>query len=1048
MAEEIEDAVDAQVEAVDDLPIVKDYQQKFLDPDLLDDEIDFGDEPGQAPRNQGADMLEEALDSIVANDFSDQSPSADNSNGRAPVPGAATNETARSTPIGAGDIPGDALSEDEELWAILNSEENFVDSSLDNADLDRAGPALNRLVNDAVAEPAQADEGLRLAPDELPEFERIVQPGAGERLDSRPVSASGSNDSDSERPPEEASIAASEQTAPGIPTISPQAARQELSNIDKIAVVEKFLSGQGVSPDDITQLAPAAKLELFDQIAAAEAGLGSGAPADAAPDIYMAARRAELGGPNEAPIEMNDPKEGMNEINLPLTAFNQLEYGQTGFITFSVRPWPGFRERANAWLKARKAGTDLDYAAKRPVHMKAWDAAKYGYQYLVVALQDPRRGRAEKPTAPWRRMKELTPLPQSQVDPDEKQAWKDAADKASDTAHFEVTMRAGVFGVPENEEAGAQMEMIIDDVTQGMAAFDTVHQAFAWEPGHAQDALLCNMGPDVPKEARLILASRELAMLAHPSDDSVRPNGIKVSRSSFKQLPMQNPVYIEDPYNPVNGAIPIGVMNAHSEDEAVIGMRNAELDKHMIIVGKTGSGKSEWLKWLVHGIIRDDYPLVLIDPHGQLAAEVLNSLVINAEDRWDDIAYIDIADEHHPVAMNPLDIKSYGEVDGTVDSVMQMLSSPKINLGASGAPRAVVYAKEAILALCHANISLEDPLTKCTLLDVLNFFQDPDFRRLVIECCKNPSVRQKYDPDIGLFEQMSEKMQIEHTQALTRAFSELANSSAFQAVFSSPENKLDFAKMIGANKIVIVKLARFGGGSSASLGAFVGSLVLPWLLSSMTHWGRKKDEITGEISGRGCRVLVDEAPTLMGPSSSVPETLAEARKWDLGLIMAAQFLDQFDASIIDAALVNTNSKISMVQDPNKAGPITKAIAGSSSRISAEDLASLPNYHFYGNVLIPTEIGASASGPFSAACLPMINHKLEERHLAAREKIIEKSRASVCNDAQMIADLSMRRKENIMDGLKNFLREENAGKIEEVGAPRFNNEIDDGDDLWN
>ena len=941
--------------------------------------------PEEPTNNQEAVSLDQVLDALVAEEddlFDSQQP---------PEPGPEPNpdpEPAAPAPIASAGPPSEPaaplspqipVDSQEQIWAEINSQVVASDSPPVEVSSQPPSPSETAARVPEAPEPPSPPEFLLdddRQPAEQQEPETIPEP-------------------DNIRP----DVQLSEQR----PASSPE-----------------DLDFSSLPPEVLAALAQDQRLppEVAEQLAAAQAAAG---PGEQAEPLHVAARRANLGGSNNLPIDIRDPKEGVNEINLPLGAFSDLEYGQTGVLSLSVRSVPGFKDQARAWVRARKAGVDPEESVSWK--QKIISFIKYLYVWLNIEIQTG--GGADKPPAPWRRGQDLTPIPASQIDEGEKQAWKDVQAKAASKAHYEVVMRAIVIG---NEEQAEMSEGIVDEFCMSADAFNTIHQEIFWEPGHPLDALLGNMGAHVPPELGMVLSDKELSVLAHPFDDSVHPHNIKVSRSSFKQLPIANPIYVEDPYNPPPGVIPIGLMNSHSEDEMAIGMNNAELDKHMIVVGKTGSGKTEWLKWAVHGIAKAGYPMVLIDPHGQLAEEMFNSLLINSPERHDDIVFVDLSDDLFPVAMNPLDVSSLSQVDGAVGSVVEMLASPTVNLGKGGAPRAIGYAQEALIALCHANMRLQDPHNKCTLLDVLSFFQDPEFRKVVVDVCENSTIRQRYDTDNGPFELMGEKAQVEHTAPVTRAFNDLGRSSAFQAVFSSPQNKLNFAELISNNSLVIIQLSRFGSGQ-AELGAFVGSLVLPWLLSTMTHWGRSKDPLTGEVSGRGCRVLVDEAPTLMGAGSSVPQVLAEARKWDLGLVMAAQFLDQFDSSIIDAALVNTNSKISLVQDPNKAGPITKAIAGASTRIKPEDVATLPNFHFYGNVLLPTDTGASASGPFSAACLPMIEDHLQPEHLRARQEIIARSQALVTNQLADITALNQNRLANIKSALVTWIREEG-----QKGAP--------------
>lgn len=939
-------------------------------------------QPAEENKHSAA-SLDQVLDQLVAEEdelFSTEQPEqpAD------PSPPAA------DIPVNDPLLPPEQPQPEDHVWAEINSQLPTADQAASQQPAIPEAPELpdpaTLLDPELVARPAVSEPEPEF-------FDPKNQPPAAEVSDSPPAPVFNTQQPES---------AADPLTAPALPDQQPEpAVNSEAETI--------------IDPQDLAALA--ANQELPPEIAA-ELGLSTAADDDG---IHVAARRANLGGSNHLPIDIRDPKDGVNEINLPLGAFSDLEYGQTGVLSLSVRNLPGFKEQARAWVRARKAGHDPELELSW--YQKIWAAVKYAYVWLNIEIQTG--GGAEKPTPPWRRGQDLTPIPASQVDENEKQAWKDVNAKAASKAHYEVVMRAMVIG---NEEQADLSEGIVDEFCISAEAFNTIHQEIFWEPGHPEDSLLGNMSAHPPQQVGMVLSDKELSVLAHPFDDTVSPHNVKVARSSFKQLPLASPIYIEDPYSPPPGVIPIGLMNAQSEDEMAIGMNNSELDKHMIVVGKTGSGKTEWLKWAVHGIAKANYPMVLIDPHGQLAEEMFNSLLINSPERHDDIVFVDLSDDRFPVAMNPLDVGSLSQVDGAVGAVVEMLASPTVNLGKGGAPRAIGYAQEALIALCHANMRLQDPQNKCTLLDVLSFFQDPEFRKVVVDVCENSTIRQRYDTDNGPFELMGEKAQVEHTSPVTRAFNDLGRSSAFQAVFSSPRNKLNFAELIKNNSLVIIQLSRFGSGQ-AELGAFVGSLVLPWLLSSMTVWGRSKDPLTGEVSGRGCRVLVDEAPTLMGAGSSVPQVLAEARKWDLGLVMAAQFLDQFDASIIDAALVNTNSKISLVQDPNKAGPITKAIAGASTRIKPEDVATLPNFHFYGNILLPTETGASASGPFSAACLPMINDDLQPEHLRVREQIIARSRQLVTNSLEDISALNQNRLANIKSALVTWIREEG-----QKGAP--------------
>jgi excisionase family DNA binding protein len=445
------------------------------------------------------------------------------------------------------------------------------------------------------------------------------------------------------------------------------------------------------------------------------------------------------------------------------------------------------------------------------------------------------------------------------------------------------------------------------------------------------------------------------------------------------------------------GIVPLGLVppDAAEDEQRLIGIRNEDLDQHLFMCGRTGSGKSELLKWMILGVTKAAYPLVVVDPHGALVDDVLNTLVAHAPERLDDIVYLDFGDEDWPVGFNPLDVSSSEEIEPVVAAVREVLDK-QLSLGKDAAPRAVNYAVQALTALCEANLMLPAN-AKCNLLHLVTFFLDPEFRQIIVAQSQNHSVRETFDPDTGLFEQLADKERANHVQPIIRAFQPLGNSRAFSAVFSASENRLDFTELIGQNKIVLVKLARHH--HQAYLGEMIGSLLLSYLLASLGEWGRQRDPVTRVESGRGCRVFIDEAPTLLGPDSAAIAILAEARKYDLGLVFASQFLDQFDVSVVKHLLANITSKLSFVLEPSSARLIAQSIAGSTSAgaVTATDIATLRNYHFYSTVLYP--LGAHekrSSGPFLARTPRPLEYEMTAELLERRQNVIDHSRLLTSN----------------------------------------------------
>src|SRR6202158_5868663 len=75
-----------------------------------------------------------------------------------------------------------------------------------------------------------------------------------------------------------------------------------------------------------------------------------------------------------------------------------------------------------------------------------------------------------------------------------------------------------------------------------------------------------------------------------------------------------------------------------------------ERERHVYIVGKSGSGKSTFLFNLAMGDISRGEGVAVIDPHGDLALDILDAI---PSSRINDVCYLDVTDTERPVGFNP-----------------------------------------------------------------------------------------------------------------------------------------------------------------------------------------------------------------------------------------------------------------------------------------------------------------------------------------------------------------------------------------------------------
>ena len=75
-----------------------------------------------------------------------------------------------------------------------------------------------------------------------------------------------------------------------------------------------------------------------------------------------------------------------------------------------------------------------------------------------------------------------------------------------------------------------------------------------------------------------------------------------------------------------------------------------ERERHVYIVGKSGSGKSTFLFNLAMGDIFAGEGVAVIDPHGDLALDILDAI---PRSRINDVCYLDAGETEYPVGFNP-----------------------------------------------------------------------------------------------------------------------------------------------------------------------------------------------------------------------------------------------------------------------------------------------------------------------------------------------------------------------------------------------------------
>ena len=147
----------------------------------------------------------------------------------------------------------------------------------------------------------------------------------------------------------------------------------------------------------------------------------------------------------------------------------------------------------------------------------------------------------------------------------------------------------------------------------------------------------------------------------------------------------------------------------------------------MLLIGRTGMGKSTLLHALCRNVIHDGQGLLLVDPHGDLAAELKNDI---PRHRKNDLVWFD--------ASRPRDCRGLNLLCNVTPSrralvVSNLLAIMRKIWPESWGPRTEHILRHALLALTEVR--------GATLVDAQTMLVDDNHRRWVLKQAKDENVR-------------------------------------------------------------------------------------------------------------------------------------------------------------------------------------------------------------------------------------------------------------------------------------------------------------------
>src|SRR3989344_76176 len=460
---------------------------------------------------------------------------------------------------------------------------------------------------------------------------------------------------------------------------------------------------------------------------------------------------------------------------------------------------------------------------------------------------------------------------------------------------------------------------------------------------------------------RSVLTSEELATLFHFPNKSVTTPNIYWMNAKRSPAPASIPT----------AGLYLGKSTYRGLAKPVY-MDIDDRRRHMYIIGKTGTGKSEFLKDMIMQDIRSGQGLAVIDPHGDLIDDILPMI---PPKRAEDVILFDPADTSRPMGLNMLEAQTEEQKHYVVSSIiglMYKLFDPN-KTGIIG-PRFEHAIRNAMLTVMYEQ--------GATFVEVVRVLTDANYVQELLPKVMDPIIRRYWTDQIA---QTSDFHKSEVLDYIVSKFGRFVTNKMIRNIIGQSDSSFNFRKVMDEGKILLINLAKGKIGEENS--QFLGLVLVPKIqVAAMSRQDMAKD------LRRDFFLYVDEFHNFATPDFA--QILSEARKYKLNLIVANQFIGQMEEEVKNAIFGNVGSLISFrvgVTDANY-------LQHEFQPVFAEaDLINVERYNTY----VKTIVGGEPVTPFSMDLTRDLNLEKTLANPRVAELIRELSRLKFGKDAATI-----------------------------------------------
>lgn len=467
-----------------------------------------------------------------------------------------------------------------------------------------------------------------------------------------------------------------------------------------------------------------------------------------------------------------------------------------------------------------------------------------------------------------------------------------------------------------------------------------------------------------------IMTSEELATLYHFPNKSITTPGIAWLTSKRAPAPTQLP----------NSGLFLGKSTFRGISRPVYIDRD-DRRRHMYIIGKTGTGKSEFLKDMILQDIKAGEGVCVVDPHGDLVEGVLPQV---PPERAEDVIVFDPSDLQRPMGLNIMEAYTEDQKHYMVSSIIGLfykLYDPN-QTGIVG-PRLEHGIRNAMLTV------MAEPGS--TFIEVQRALTDSAFVQAILPKLTDPIIKRYWTDQMA---QTSDFHKSEVLDYIVSKFGRFITNKLMRNIIGQSKSAFDFRQIMDDRKILLVNLAKGKIGEENS--NFLGLILIPKILvAAMSRQDIPQDQ------RKDFYLYVDEFQNFATPDFAV--ILSEARKYKLNLTVANQFTGQMQEEVKNAVFGNVGTLVSFRVGVTDANYLQHEF---QPTFSEADLINVDKYNAY----VKTIVGGEPVAPFSIDLTRDMSKEKASENPRVAELIKELSRLKYAKDIRQVeAEIQTRAK---------------------------------------